>query len=124
MGLGFAIGEEVRPGGPHWSYGSFSDFRVSLARLIGMNLKKMDGYCRDPQALPKSWKKWESDPICLLLNHSDCDGELSPEDCARCAPRLRELVGQLTDVYDVQHGLILADYMDECAKRGVPLNFC
>lgn len=43
------------------------------------------------QWLPLSWKRYESDPICYLLNHSDCDGEIAPEHCGPLADRLEEL---------------------------------
>lgn len=32
-----------------------------------------------------------------LLHHPDYDGEISPEDCARIAPALEELVHRLPD---------------------------
>lgn len=39
----------------------------------------------------RSWDEID-DPIKPLLNHSDCDGILTPEECRQIAPRLRELV--------------------------------
>lgn len=42
--------------------------------------------------LPISWEPFSSDPIVTLLHHSDCDGEISKEECVALAGRLREVL--------------------------------
>lgn len=42
-------------------------------------------------ALPLRWDLFEADPLTILLNHSDCDGDIAAEDCAPLADRLAEL---------------------------------
>jgi hypothetical protein len=71
------------------------------------------------------------DPIVPLLHHSDCDGELTPEQCAVIAPRLRELVSGWEDEwtagienYDKVNALKLADGMDQAVELNKPLIFC
>ena len=70
--------------------------------------------------------EWESlsDDIVPLLNHSDCDGELTPDECRTVAPRLRELVaGWPDDDRDKRQALDLADGMELAATNGESLTF-
>ena len=70
--------------------------------------------------------KWSTvhDDIVPLLNHSDCDGDLTVEECKRVAPRLRELVKDWSDDdYNKIHALALADGMDEAVEHNEPLEF-
>jgi hypothetical protein len=65
------------------------------------------------------------DAIVPLLNHSDCDGELTPEECATISPRLRELAAAWPeDDYGREHALRLADDMDLAARLDCHLEFC
>lgn len=59
------------------------------------------------EALPLSWDlfKWNwrvgvEDPLIVLLDHSDCDGEIDSEDCALLAERLEGLLPQLRELPD------------------------
>lgn len=69
---------------------------------------------------------WDNvfDPIKPLLNHSDCDGELSPVECAVVAPRLRQLIENWEDDRDKKQGLMLAEGMEYCVTNGEVLIFC
>jgi hypothetical protein len=101
-----------------WSYSGFSSFRNKLADSIGINLSHMRGF--------GGKEHWEIvfDDIVPLLNHSDCEGELSPEDCKRVAPRLREIVSSWPDLdYDKTQALMLAQSMENCASTNNPLEF-
>jgi hypothetical protein len=111
MGLDF-VGSSA-----HWSYTGFHDFRVRLAREIEISLDNMAGF-----GGTESWDGL-NDPIILLLNHSDCDGELTPEQCSVVAPRLRVLVGFWPDDYDRDNALRLVHGMEECAKEKRLLKF-
>lgn len=107
-----------------WSYSGFNYFRKRLAKEIGINLYDMEGFgdgCH-------SWENVKDD-IVPLLNHSDCEGELSPEDCKSVAPRLRELVSNWDNriweyEHDTQNARILADDMEKFGEKGIPLEFC
>jgi len=108
----------------HWSYSGFNDFRRHLAKDIGIDLDKMIGFNGD-----RSWSGIK-DPLCLLLNHSDCDGHLTPNQCKKIAPRLREVISKWEDSimsnegYDKKNALLLAKGMEWCGKNNVPLEFC
>lgn len=144
MGLGF-VGAKA-----HWSYSGFNNFRRKLAMEIGICLDFMDGFWtpgggryqgnfgiaienvgkniidKDFFWLPNkplSWNKIK-DPIVDLLNCSDCEGSLSPSQCKKIAPRLKELVKVWSDDYDKIQALLLAEGMEECSKNGKTLEFC
>src|SRR5688572_2354041 len=128
MGIGFNIGREDSSDDDYasWSYTGFHVFRKRLAESIGLHYEEMEGFGGSTP-----WGTADRDDLFPLLNHSDCDGELSPSECATVAPRLREVIagwkvglGDIGHDYDRRTGLALADMMDKCAKRNKPLVFC
>lgn len=113
-----------------WAYSGFNRFRRALAKHEGIDLDAMEGF--RPYDDP-TWvgKPWDSVTTALkpLLDHSDCDGELSPEDCATVAPRLRKVIEAVWPAgfdysYDRRAGLLLAEGMEAAAAAGEPLEFC
>ncbi len=131
MGINFRIGEERCKA--QWSYSGFHSFRKNVAKDLGIDLEEMQGFCTwDKSAslfdqTPRSvgTRKWSTvkDPLAFLLKHSDCDGSLSPKQCEKIAPRLREVClawddKWLPDVanHDKVNGLLLADAMTRAAK--------
>lgn len=116
MGLGFNKSDA------RWSYSGFNSFRTKLAKEVGLDLDKMKGFSDDPNAL--DWPSDESDPIMYLLNHSDCDGDITAEQCKLVGPRLRELIKSWDDDdFDKIQATRLADGMDLCAEENVSLEF-
>lgn len=130
---------------PHWAYSGFNNFRVKLAKHIGIHLYGMDRFGGN-----KSWDDIDH-PIKSLLYHSDCDGELTPDECKQVAKELRNIVqavfGTVTpdeslddlntdeplpDVdhflncfnHDLRQGLLLANAIEKCAEHNEPLVFC
>lgn len=123
MGINFSHGDA------HWAYSGFNRFREKLAAEIGITLEDMEGFqsysahLKGEQAKNISWDT-VTDPIKPLLNHSDCDGELTPEECRAIYPRLRELVANWDDNdYDKHQALELADGMVFAATENKPLVF-
>ena len=115
------MGIRFSPGGANWSYLGFHNFRTRLAGEAGIKLDQMDGFASGEPFV--SWNTIDDD-IRPLLNHSDCEGELTPEGCAKVAPRLRELVSNWPDDdYDKINALRLAEGMDEAVKSGENLEF-
>ena len=112
MGINFSHSDA------HWSYHGFHDFRKRLAAEIGINLNEMQGFGGN-----LSWDEI-TDPIVSLLNKSDLEGELSSQECASTAPRLRELISEWQEGYDKYHGLSLADGMESCALLDEVFEFC
>ncbi len=122
------MGIDFSHGNAHWSYSGFHHARTRLAAVIGVNLNAMQGFQRsliagDTGQRPISWAT-VTDEIAPLLYHSDCDGELSPDECRALAPRLKQLVEHWPDDdYDKQKFLELAKGMEEAAAVGEPLVF-
>jgi hypothetical protein len=109
----------------HWSYGGFNHARTRLAEAVGFVLTDMQGFGTLTGQTPgaRSWDEI-TDPVKPLLNHSDCDGELTAEECKAAAPRLREIVSTWdADDYDRLHFEELARGMDAAAEAGEPLEF-
>lgn len=112
--------------GAHWAYSGFGRFRDALAEHEGIDLGQMEGFRRHGDDRPRiSWDTVTT-PLKPLLDHSDCDGEISPEDCAAVAPHLRKVIAAIwpEGAYDYQSGMELADGMDAAAEAGEPLEFC
>lgn len=72
----------------HGPYSSFNRFRYWLAAQIGVNLNDYAGYKES------GTKELETinHPIMPLLNHSDCDGELTPDQCRSIAKGIKEIL--------------------------------
>ncbi len=57
------------------SYTYFRHFRQYLAALVAIDLPAMQGH--------GGTTAWQEDtPLQLFLRHSDCDGQLTPEECS------------------------------------------
>lgn len=120
MGLDFSHGEA------HWAYSGFGRFREKLANAEGFNLNDMEGFLRLHET-PRPMRSWDTVTTDLkpLLNHSDCDGELTPQECKQVAPRLKQIIADwpLED-RDRDSGLELVAAMEHCAGHGENLEFC
>lgn len=75
----------------HGPYSSFGDFRKTLAAQIDIDLPLMEGY-----GGPVSWDLI-THKIKPLLLHSDCDGELSSEECKQIAEGLEEICDEFDE---------------------------
>ena len=112
------MGLRFKGGDARWSYSGFDRFRTKLASQIGITLDKMQGFDGN---MP--WDKVK-DNIVLLLHHSDCDGELTVEECKRVWPRLKELIKDWEEKdYDKINALRLIEDMKGTIKKNEPLEF-
>lgn len=69
------------------SYGGFNRLRHLIAETVNLSLGTMTGYGGDTE-WPKSNDSSTLNRLVPFLNHSDCDGELSPEQCKLIWPAL------------------------------------
>lgn len=88
----------------HGSYGSFSMWRNTLAKLAGYFVHPVQWPNCTVSTPLLEWSKftqdnvygkWETtpeDPLIVLLCHSDCDGVINPRDAGPLADRLEELL--------------------------------
>ena len=77
----------------HGPYSSFNRFRFSLAKQIGIDLDQYYGYGDGHLNLEDI-----AHDIQPLLNHSDCDGELSVAECQRVASGLNSILDNFLDI--------------------------
>jgi hypothetical protein len=123
VGLDFAWTGDSHATAPRWAYSGFMRFRERLAKSAGMILPD-----DDLRVLYDREIKWPSifaEPLVILIDHSDCEDDLSPSQCRMLAPRLRELMADWpADDYDRIHGERLAKACEECAEGGHVLRFC
>jgi hypothetical protein len=78
----------------HGPYSSFNQFRHALASCIGIDLKEYRGY--GGNYATKDLASIEHG-IMPLLNHSDCDGELSVEESKSIAEGLTQILESMGD---------------------------
>ncbi|MCX5407474.1 hypothetical protein OHA37_26875 [Streptomyces sp. NBC_00335] len=113
------MGIDFSHGGAQWAYSGFALFRKTIANHEGIDLGKMQGFGGN--------RHWDSvaTPLRPLLDHSDCDGELTPAECREVAPALRRIVEAIWESGDYDHGsgLALADGMEQAAANDEPLEF-
>jgi hypothetical protein len=102
----------------HWSYSGFHHFRERLASAIGLKLDEMEGF--------GGRKAWDNGhPLTPLLNHSDCEGELSAAKCGLVAFGLNEIIHKWPeDDYDRQNAQKLFNHMVKCLETRRALQFC
>jgi len=75
------------------SYGTFNRYREYLCSLVGIDATKMQGLCDVGPGL--EWPTDSEEPICIMVNHSDCDGDIPKEDVLPLANRLKELLPKM-----------------------------
>lgn len=115
------MGLDFRGSEAHWSYSGFNHFRRRVWAAAGHNPEDMEKLF-DKQVLPP--RSALEDGIWPLINHSDCDGDLTVEEMRLVEPRLRQIVLLWPeDDYDRVQGLRLADGMLECIEAGEALEF-
>jgi len=101
----------------HGAYSAFHRWRCEIAKAAGYPaLELMEGFFDSSRwvpsylkhkelyphvrmiedgSLPLSWDLFPDDPLKELLCHSDCDGDIQPEDCSKIADRLQEVIKNL-----------------------------
>ncbi len=63
------------------SYTAFNRWRAAMAELAELPSRRG----------MKRWEPYKGDPLVVLLDHSDCGGEIAHKDCKPLADRLLEL---------------------------------
>lgn len=118
------MGLDTTHGAWHGPYSLFNTFREKLAEFYGIPLTLMEGFYYTEgllspfgmiqlaveklaaasdqwealtKHLPLRWESFKPNPIHELLNHSDCDGELSPDSCLLIADELAQVIKSVED---------------------------
>ena len=148
--MGLAISHDAW----HGAYSAFNRWRRKMAHVAGFPpLDLMEGFWNGDwifeqekkrtegksynmvplweSELPIKWEALRPDPLTALLNHSDCDGTISPDDVAKIADRLEQLLPFLPKEPDGGHvgdwRATTQEFIDGCrlaASAGESLEFC
>lgn len=71
---------------------------VGLMRWLRFGCPNSDLLEQETRGIPIRWKALRPSPLHILLRHSDCDGEIAPEDCALIADELENLLPQMAEL--------------------------
>lgn len=113
MGIDFSHGEA------HWAYSGFMRFRSRLAEDLGYAVPLSEMYDDG------SYVCMKNEDIYPLINHSDCDGDLTPSEMLQIIPQLMTIVSQWEDDdYEKQRGLQLIEGMKEAIAANENMVFC
>jgi hypothetical protein len=135
----------------HGAYAAFNRWRCEIARVAKLPpLMLMEGFWRgdwviesykkkNPESLlvpdwyddlPIRWEGLRPDDLIVLLDHSDCEGEISAENAIKIADRLEQLLPLLPTEPDGGHigdwRKKTQEFIDGCrlaASLGEPLVF-
>lgn len=124
----------------HGSYGTFHYFRIAVLRVLGFgDIFEQEDMYFDPAGLS------DDKPLADLMSHSDCEGYLSPSECADLIPYFERAVPaftgnegpmQLHRVGDgsfietptgnqwKKHSQIFLDGLKHAAESGHMVSFC
>lgn len=73
----------------HGAYSAFHQWRKAVAKAVDINIEEMEGFTGG-----KPWPATE-DPLWILLDHSDCDGDIPYEYTKALADRLEQLLPKI-----------------------------
>jgi len=117
MGLSFRPYLDKKYTGASWSYSGFHHFRELLASSIGLSLDQYQGFTNTERTQPPYQWEWVQSPLKYLLNHSDCDGRLSPAICKQIYPELEKILEHWEPSYDKTAGELLVKQLKRCVKQ-------
>ena len=112
MGIDFSHGDA------HWAYSGFMRFRNKLAETLGYAVSLSTMYDDG------SYTRMRNEPIWPLIDHSDCDGDLTVEEMEQIIPQLENISNHWDEHdYDKVHGFELIESMREAIAEDEPLEF-
>jgi hypothetical protein len=82
------LGLDTTHGAYSGSYGGFRAWREKVAETAGFDLNSMIGFGGEA-----AWKIDEG--LCLILDHSDCEGEIRWWDCLKVALALTKILRKM-----------------------------
>ena len=94
-------------------YSSFNDLRRWIALQIFIDLDKMEGFDEDNKG--SSWNAILH-PITPLLDHSDCDGELTPDECRSIIEGAQMILHKIDPADWKEMEVLLKTFSNGCNK--------
>jgi hypothetical protein len=122
----------------HGPYSSFSRWRNEIAAAAGYAVwtvvddtgwksatVMLDwGHLGTPEHLAGNWEETPTDPLFVLIVHSDCDGAIYPAQAEPLAARLEEIVALGTlDSDDVRRARRFIEGLRAAAAKSEPVLF-
>lgn len=103
------MGLDITSENHHFSspYSTFNQMREYLGELIGVKLREFEGFEGN---IPFSTL---NDDLKILLDHSDCDGEISLDDAKKLSMRLTELLPKIEHAWFNERTKILIDVLND-----------
>ena len=83
----------------HGPYSSFMYWRTLVAKCVGIDLDRMEGFGGHTK-----WSTLKPSKLHLLLDHSDCDGSLRWQDCAEIADELEKTLKDMPSEHKLSTG--------------------
>lgn len=130
MGLDMSVGEMTHRIG---SYSSFAHYRRELFKFFhDEDLDMMEGFYLgvDPTKFKNlKFSDLKHDKLIPLINHSDCDGEITADEAAQCLPDL-EVYKHYLEIQnkpDIEYTIAVTDRLIELFRHsmatGLPIVF-
>jgi len=112
------MGLTIHPNVLNVSYSGFHEWRVAIANAIDMPpLKEMDGFSEHRGDIGRKWDSLPYNPLFLLLNHSDCDGELRWEDCDAITDEMEKILPKLPEEWHEMTQRFIQGYRRAAGKK-------
>lgn len=95
------MGVTISHGAWNGSCSAFNQMRRWVASQVGINLNEYAGYWDSTGTKDLNTLDHDLQP---LLNHSDCDGILTPAECRRIIKGIKEALSNASDKSCVEYG--------------------
>jgi hypothetical protein len=112
------MGLDVSHGDFHMSYSGFNELRQRISKSLGFNLSNFQGFGGN-----KRWYECKS-PIKALLNHSDCDGDLTVPEMINMLPELKRVCKSWEESIYKNSFEELIESIEIAIQHKQPLIFC
>ena len=120
----------------HGPYSAFTRWRNNLAKVAGYNVKMVQeedktlwptvmldwGHITEDN-LMGTWDKTPDDPLLILLAHSDCDGDIFPENAVALAGCLEKLLPFLKEEWEQEATQRFINGLKAAANANEPVMF-
>jgi hypothetical protein len=101
-----------------WAYSGFMRFRNKLYNSAGYMGNLSEAYNNG------SYMQMKDDDLFPFINHSDCDGHLTPAEMQKIIPRMKAIINNWPDNdYDKQKAILLIEGMELALSKNENLEF-
>ena len=118
----------------HGSYSYFNNWRNELARIAGYKITKgphgfemadIDWASIKSENYQGEWEQLPSDPLLVLITHSDCDGIIKAEHCNPLRNRLLDILEWIPkdNTYLVDKTKQFINGLERAIKRNQKVSF-